>query len=150
MKLRELRKKLEAECFAPHAYALGPEWKDRFEVFALDKVGATWQIFYAERGERRILEETRDETVACEHFYEQLCNHRGARTHMVGMYPITEDAEALVERLRGEGLESRIDEFVLRAGPAGKRYRVFVEGCDIVPARKIAGSLGIRADGEGG
>jgi hypothetical protein len=136
MTLEELRKRLLDECFVPERYAVGPEWKDRFEVLAVDKIGATWQVFYAERGERSVLLDTADEGEACARFYQELGRSRGARTHLVGTYGTRADAEALAARLRTAGVTPIIDEHLLRS-PDTKEYRVFVEGCHVRVARGV-------------
>ncbi len=137
MTIDELAERLLAAGCVPGSYALGARGAAS-DAFCLVRSGSLWQIFYTERGvDQAPFFESASEAEACEYFYRALTSLR--HEHCVGFFRSSDAAQALVDRLAGQGLNARQDQIFYRQ-PDDWRHRVFVTGADIARFRELFGA----------
>ena len=143
MNIAELERRLEEEACSPSHYSLGT--RDPGGAFCLVHENELWRMFYSERGlDDHPLFEGTSESEACEFFFEYMTS-RIRHDHLVGFFISLENAEALTEKLKANGIESYRND-VPYHGWHDPRYRVFVIGKDVFKARELLGELPVRDD----
>lgn len=132
----ELARRLREEGCNPSHYTIGRGGSD---AFCLDRVDGQWTIFYTERGlDSPPIFESGDEAEACGFFFDRIMAMR--HDHCVGLFRRERNARALIQRLEQHHVAVWHDA-ILYAAPDEMRYRVFVTGKAIFPARALLGEL---------
>ena len=144
MNIRELEQRLINEGCNPSSYAVGARGGTS-DAFCLAFTGTRWEVFYTERGrDSAPIFASGSEAQACEFFFRHIMAMR--HDHCVGFFKSEHSAGALEARLRDVGVSSWSDR-IPYGGPDDPRYRVFVTGKAIFPARAALGSVPVRDDG---
>lgn len=68
MNKQELEHKLNDERIPTHMYKLDGGFPN--EAFCLQKIGAKWEVYYSERGQKTGLKIFNSEAVACKYIYD--------------------------------------------------------------------------------
>lgn len=144
MNSRELAQRLHDEGCSPSSYAIGSRGAAS-DAFYLSHTGTQWQVCYTERGQDSPpIYASSSESQACEFFFEHIMAMR--HDHCVGFFKAKDSADALSRKLSGLGIASRHDQ-IPYGGPNDPRFRVFVTGKAIFPAREAFGALPLRDAG---
>jgi hypothetical protein len=138
MNRRELSLRLTEEGCNPSLYAIGSRGAAS-DAFCLTFTGTQWQIYYTERGQDSPpIYASGSESQACEFFYEYIMGMR--HDHCIGIFRTHERAQELVAQLAAHGVETNQDR-IPYGGPNDPRFRVFVTGKAIFPAKQILGAV---------
>lgn len=130
----ELIRRLEAAGCNPLLYVVGEPYEVS-DVYCLTQRGEYWEIYYTERGRPEPpIFSSPSEAEACAYFFAHMTAMR--HEHMIGAFAALREAEALQERLAAAGVAARIDR-IPYGGANDPRFRVFVAGTDIFPARTL-------------
>jgi hypothetical protein len=144
MHTRELAQRLFEEGCNPSLYAIGSRGAAS-DAFCLTHNGTQWQVYYTERGQDSPpIYASGSEAQACEFFFKHIMAMR--HSHCVGFFKSEQGAEALKSRLSAVGVPSWGDRIPF-GGPKDPRYRVFVAGKAIFPAKAALGSVPVRDNG---
>jgi hypothetical protein len=145
MTIAELARRLEAEGCRPESYAIGARGSAS-DAFCLAFDGDQWRIYYTERGtDAPPIYTSADKEAACDWFFRLVMSQ--PHNHLVGFFRAAAAAQALRARLVGHGIASTVDR-IPYGGMHDPRFRVFVPGKAIFPARQVLGALPITDDGE--
>lgn len=141
MNIQELRQKLYEEGCNASMYAIGQRGSAS-DAYCLTHHGNEWQVYYTERGvDQSPFYTSESEADACQYFFEYIMRFR--HDHWVGFFRSERAADELMEKLQVIGLHPRKDAIPYR-GKKDLRYRVFVEGREIFPAKELLGKTPIE------
>ena len=143
MNTRELSQRLIDEGCNASLYAVGSRGSAS-DAFCLTYSGAQWAVYYTERGQDSPpIYASGSESQACEFFFKHIMAMR--HDHCVGIFKSEQRAEAMQVRLQEVGLPSWKDR-IPYGGPDDPRFRVFVTGKAIFPAKQLLGTVPVRDD----
>jgi hypothetical protein len=143
MNTRELARRLSEEGCNPSLYAIGSRG-GASDAFCLTHTGTQWQVYYTERGQDSApIFASDSESQACEFFLEHIMSMR--HDHCVGFFKSKSSAEALQTKLQALGVSSWNDR-IPYGGPNDPRFRVFVTGKAIFPAKAALDTVPVRDD----
>lgn len=144
MNIRELAQRLFEEGCNPSSYAVGSPG-GASDAFCLTHNGSQWQVYYTERGQDSPpIYTSGSEAQACEFFFQHIMTMR--HDHCVGFFRSKANAEALQGKLHSCGVFSWCDQ-IPYGGPGNPRFRVFVTGKAIFPAKAALGDIPVRDNG---
>jgi hypothetical protein len=144
MNTRELAQRLLEEGCNPSSFAVGSRG-GASDAFCLTYTGTQWQVFYTERGQDSPpIYASGSESQACEFFFQHIVAMR--HDHCVGFFKSEHSALVLKAKLQEAGVSSWSDR-IPYGGPNDPRYRVFVTGKAIFPARAALGRVPVRDNG---
>jgi hypothetical protein len=134
MDIRELKDRLNAECYNPQAVYVGPDWHRYSDRLCLTQENMIFKVFYVERGQKgTILGIFQNENEACDFFYEQISSDKWYSAHCLGLYEKEADAITLANLLQNSGIKDVYRDVI----PHSKPYRVFVFGTDLIKAKGV-------------
>jgi len=138
MNTRELSDRLTEEGCNPSLYAIGSRGAAS-DAFCLTFTGTQWQVFYTERGQDSPpIFASGSEAQACDFFFEYIMGMR--HDHCIGIFKTPDRAAQLVAQLFSQGIPTTQDK-IPYGGPTDPRYRVFVSGKSIFPAKQLLGTV---------
>ena len=141
MNIRELEQRLIEEGCNPGNYAIGSR-DSASDAFCLTHNGQEWQVYYTERGQDSSPEYTsQSEAEACDYFFSFIMKIR--HDHLVGFFRSEAAANELKSRLESHGLHPFQDK-IPYGGWKDPRFRVFVSGKEIFPAKDILATIPLR------
>lgn len=145
MNIQKLTEKLAEEGCNPSYYALGVRGAAS-DAYCLVRVDGVWQVFYTERGvDQAPMFVSADEAAACAWFYDLMMGMR--HDHLVGFFRSEKSATALQATLQQHNIPFFQDS-IPYTSPDDRRYRVFVTGKAIFPARELLGQIPVRDDSD--
>jgi hypothetical protein len=143
MNVGELAQRLYEEGCSSANYAIGN--RGMGDLFYLARREAKWQVCYTERGsDSPPIYVSEDEPDACEFFFQHVMSK--PHHHCVGFFKSKQNAENLKATLAAMDLPSWSDR-IPSGGPSDPRFRVFVTGKTIFPAKAALGVIPIRDEG---
>lgn len=145
MNIQQLTEKLAEEGCNPNYYALGVRGSAS-DAYCLVQVDGVWQVFYTEWGvDQAAMFTSADEAAACAWFYDLMMGMR--HDHLVGFFRSEKSATALQATLQQHNIPFFQDS-IPYTSPDDRRYRVFVTGKAIFPARELLGQIPVRDDSD--
>ena|SRR5690606_13035045 len=109
------------------------------DAIGLIKDGNQWKVFYTERGcDSPPMFTSELETEAAEFFYHEISKQR--HWHLVGFFEEEKNAHALEEELKSINIHYIRNDIPNYKFTGDRRFRVFVVGADIFPARAKIGN----------
>ena len=144
MNTSELARRLLDEGCNPSLYAIGSRGAAS-DAFCLTHTATQWQVYYTERGQDSLpIYASGSEAQACDFFFQHIMSMR--HDHCVGFFKSQQSAEALQVELAKIGIPSWNDR-IPYGGANDPRFRVFVTGKAIFPARAALGTVPVREHG---
>lgn len=81
MNLKDLKKKLDENNISTDSYSLFNDGMS--ECYVLTKDGYNWLVYYAERGQRVDLQSFKNESDACEYFFDLILSDLSTRKNLI-------------------------------------------------------------------
>jgi hypothetical protein len=134
--IKDLTNWLIQENFNFENFSINEDWKLKYEGWGLERNSENYVLFYFEKGERRILFETPNETDIIRRFIKEIENNEYLRHHYLTMFKEEKQAVDCVNKLKSYDIDCIFDK-VLWEYKEKYRYRVFIIGPGIEKAKNI-------------